>query len=90
MANIDKKLQWETVAETLQAALGLVEAMDEKPSVQYTLYKLIQTARAQAKLWRNPNVCKCTHGIDDHERMSGPCNVRTADKHCICYQFKFE
>jgi hypothetical protein len=48
---MDKKRQWEIVKETLQAALTLVEAMDEKPSVQYALYKLIQTAEAQAKLW---------------------------------------
>ena len=40
--------------------------------------------------WRNEPIavgCKCGHGVEDHEKM-GPCNVKTASEHCICYQYE--
>jgi hypothetical protein len=48
---LDKKYEWERVYESLKDVLDIVRAMDEKPMMQATLEDLIDTAKAQAKLW---------------------------------------
>jgi BRCA1 C Terminus (BRCT) domain len=48
---LDKKYEWERVYEMLRDVLDIVRRMDEKPMVQATLEDLIDTAKAQAKLW---------------------------------------
>jgi hypothetical protein len=54
IVSLDKKYEWECVYEGLKDILDKVRAMDEKPMVQAQLMELIDTAKAQAKLWSQP------------------------------------
>jgi hypothetical protein len=78
--------QLSEVGQTYLATVGSDSSAD-KPTFEYALLQLEETARAQAKLWRNPDTCRCGHSNESHERLNGPCNARTSKEHCICYRF---
>ena len=61
---LDKKLEWERIYEGLKDILDILTGMDEKPVMQSELYRLIETAKIQAKLWTNPPVKTLASGDD--------------------------
>jgi hypothetical protein len=31
---------------------------------------------------------RCGHPMANHERSTGPCDQKTLEEHCVCYQFQ--